>query len=81
MSCEATYSVEFSLFMKIKSLDILEKSLSVPNCKLVEHILHTFCLTQSWYDMLILGIFTVSKARGHPNFVLCKMNEGYFQLT
>ena len=29
-------------------------SLSVPDCKLVENILHTFCLGQSWYDLCIL---------------------------
>ena len=38
--CERIHTIDFSLFLEIKTLDIL----SVPNRKLVENILHTFCL-------------------------------------
>ena len=41
-SCERIYRIDFSLFLKTKSLDML-KCLSGPNCKLPENILDTFC--------------------------------------
>ena len=52
--------------------------------KIVSHfknILDTFCIAQIWYDLSILGMFTVVKCRGHTNFDLSKIYEGYFQLT
>ena len=53
--------------------------LSVPNCKLLENILDTFCIAQIWYS--VLRIFTVAECRGHTNFDLGKIYEEYFQLT
>ena len=37
--------MHFSLFLKIKSLDIF---VCVPNCSLVDNILDTFCIAQIW---------------------------------
>ena len=64
------------------SLDIFRYAcLSVPNCKLLENILGTFCIAQIWYDLSILRMFTVVKCRGYTNFYLSKIYEGHFQLT
>ena len=49
--------------MGINSLGVLV--LSVQNRKLVEHILYTFRMAQSWHDLLILEMFSVTKVRGH----------------
>ena len=38
-------------------------------------------MAQIWYDLSILRMFTVVKCRGHANFDLSKIYEGYFQLT
>ena len=77
-SCERMYTIDFSLFLKINSLDIV--CLSVPNCSSVENILDTFCKAQTWCDHSILRMFTVIKCRGHATFNLSKIYEGHFQL-
>ena len=77
MSCERIYTIDFSLFLKIKSLDML---VSVYQ-KLLGNILDAFCMAQIWYDLSVLRMFTVVECRGHTNFDLSKIYEGYFQVT
>ena len=71
-SCERLYIKAFLSFSKSN----LNACLSVPNCKLFENILDTFCIAQIWYDISILMMFTVVKCRGHTNFDLSKIYEG-----
>ena len=35
---------------------------------------------QIWHEFSISGMFTDAECRGHTNFVISKMYEGYFQL-
>ena len=52
----------------------------IENIMLIENIVDTFCLAQIWYDLSILGMFTVIKSRGQTNFVLSKTYEWYYRL-
>ena len=54
--------------------------LSVSICSLVENILDTFCIAQTWCDHSILRMFIVIKCRGHTNFNPSKIYEEHFQL-
>ena len=45
---ERIYTMDFSPFLKIKSLDMF-----VPDCGLVDNILDIFCIAQIWYDFSI----------------------------
>ena len=77
-SCERICTIDFSLSQN----QIFRYAYSsVPNCKLLENILDTFWAAQIWYDLSILRMLTVVKCRGHTNFDLSKISEGYFQLT
>ena len=67
-------------FQRTHSTKRQQMILSVPNCSLVENILDTFRIAPIWHDLSILRMFTVVKCRGHTNFDLSKIYEGYFQL-
>ena len=72
-SCERIYTIDLSLFLKINSLDMF---FFVPNCSLVENILDTFCIAQTWCDHSILRMFTVIKCRGHTDLdLICRERE------
>ena len=70
------HSIDFPFFFQNQ---IFRYIFIIPNCRLVENILDTFCITQIWHGLSISGMFTVAKCRGHTNFVLSKVYEGYFQ--
>ena len=76
-SCERIYAIDV-LFHQNQLFRYV--CLSVPNCSLVENILDTFSIAQTWCDHSILRMFTVIKCRGHTNFDLSKIYEGHFQL-
>ena len=73
---ERIYTIDFSLFLKIKSLDMFV--LTVSNCSLVQNVLDTFCIAQIWHDLSILRMFTVVKCRGHTDFDLRKYMKDTF---
>ena len=54
--------------------DHFSASLTVPNFKLVENILHSFCSAQSCYDLLILGSSLLQKFR---DVHCCKRQRSY----
>ena len=74
-SGERIYTIDFSLSLEIKSLDILPKITKLYN---IENIIHIFCLGQSWYDLCILRQWTSLKLRDHTKFVLRKNYLEYF---
>ena len=84
-SCERIDTTDFSLSLESKSLGGKQISryitLSVLTCKLLENILHIFCVGQSCRDLRILRPRTSLKLRSHTKFVLCKKYQGYFQLS
>ena len=51
-NCGGVYNIGFFSFSGNQISRYI--TLSVLNCKLVENILHIFCLVQSWYDLRIL---------------------------
>ena len=78
-SCQRIYTIDF-LFLISQNQIFRYVSLTIPNCRLVENILDTFCIEQIWYDLSILRMFTVVKCRGHTSFDPSKIYEGYLQL-
>ena len=72
-SYQRIYSIDFLQFSSFQNQIFGCVCLSVPNCRLVENSLDTFCIAQIWDDLSILGMFTVAKCRGHTNFTLSKM--------
>ena len=77
-NCERIYTIDFSLFLNIKSLNVFVQVYQ--NCSLVENIPDTFCIANIWYNLLILRRFIVVKCKGHTNFELSTIYERYFQV-
>ena len=65
-TCERIYIIGFSLFLKIKYLDMFLE---------VYQLLTYLILSQSWYDLSSLRMFTVVNCIGHINFDLSKIYD------
>ena len=78
-SCERIYTIHFFPFSQNQIFR--HACLTVPNCKLLENILDTFCIAQIWYDLSILRMFTFLKCKGHTNFEVSEQCQVYHLST
>ena len=73
-SCERIYTIDFSLFPQNQLFRyVCLRNVCLFECSLVENILHTFCIAQTWCNHSVLRMFTVIKCRGHTKFFLLIM--------
>ena len=77
--CERMYTIDFSLFLEIESLQCRYVRLNALNCKLVANILQTFCLANVGMTSDFCGSELPKVKRLHQLYSNYNAYEGYFQ--